>query len=199
MEVSFEIKTGDLECPYTGEATDVLVKASGEEHSTGWLSVPVLEKCLKFLRAFTELEKDGDECSDIRKEILGEIQLIRQYLQTQSRQEPVHRPSVERQAQPAEAAVSSAPRAKSPAKAGPSQRDKMAAKQFAEEIADLVNNPPVDDNPLAKSSGLSEAHIRECIHKWKSVFEDPKNMYPILFGAFQMTRERFETILKVKS
>lgn len=209
--MNFEIRTGDLECPFTGKPTSMLVRVCSEDNDssnknlsdacTGWLSVHVLEKCLHFMNSVSSIEDNDVLTTSAFNAGIARIELsigrMTQILSgTCSQPKSVSHVEIG-DTDPDEASLPVAPLKKAPLPQVISQRDKASQKQFAEEVANLLNDPPVDDNPLAKSGGLAESHIRELMRKWRSVFENPMlGMYPILQKAFGMSKERFEIIIK---
>ena len=249
-ERCFEIKTGDMTCPLTGEKVDVMVKIVGEGLSLPFMSFPFLKQVEKMLLPFVkenqpqfEEEEAFSEAAfndgvsslsqiissqtdnlhaallEIKAEMKAclekqaqtpvvfatpygpkEVTVPRQQVSVLDSQ-PVD--SEEEMVEEVEEVGTHAPpvvskRRKTAREKMLEQRDKVARKEFAEELAELCNNPPQSEG--AKHKGIEQKDLVELVRQWKGAFSDPQIMFPMLSKATngQITQTRFDVILSRK-
>lgn len=173
------MKTGkELNCPYTGSKTDVLVTLKTDDGavSSSSLSEDALVQGLNFIRAY--------------KQSMGiPLNAVQTIAPAVIQQRAVVTPVI-----PGRQLLTEVPDNTAPIMSGAPVDPLPLIEQFAKAVVALVENPPEDQ--AGKQQGLAEIHIRDLIGKWKTSFRDPMNaMFPILNQAIGMSRERVELLL----
>lgn len=164
----------EIFCEYTGEQATVLVKLANESNESCWLGQQALQQALATLVSLTGNRFQAPPSPPPQQYAYAGVANL-----PMSESLPV-------QGEPAVAGKKSG--------GGLSTRDKEWLAAFQTDCLKIAQNP--SPNAKGEVTGVSELQIREIISQWKSRFNDPTCMAPVIQKVFGMSRDRFDTLLE---